>query len=60
VIRQYEFDPKAAPIKDGALRIDSPQVEQALNQGKAKDQAASSATGWDATAPVPWTDMQGG
>lgn len=59
VIRPYEFDPKSAPLKEGTLRIDRPEVERVLSKGKSPGESASSATGWDATAPVPWTEMEG-
>jgi len=60
VIRPFEFDPKSAPIKDGALRIDRPDVERVLATSKTRQQAATSATGWDESAPVPWSDIEGG
>ena len=59
VIRPFEFDPKSAKVVDGVLRIDLPAVEQALVTGQTREQATTSAAGWDESAGVPWSAIEG-
>jgi ATP-dependent Clp protease ATP-binding subunit ClpX len=58
VIRTYEFDPQAL-AREGLLRVDTPQVDQALRAYRSGDERASVAAGWDDSAAVPWSDVQG-
>jgi len=59
VIRPFEFDPKSAKVVEGVLRIDLPAVEQALVTGQTREQATTSAAGWDESAGVPWSAFEG-
>ena len=56
MVRVYEFDPRAH-AKDGRLRLDLAEVEQALVPYRSSDAAASGSAGWDAAAPIPWEHM---
>ena len=56
VVRPYEFDPRAH-ARDGRLRLDVAEVEQALAPYRSSDAAASGSAGWDDAAPIPWEHM---
>jgi ATP-dependent Clp protease ATP-binding subunit ClpX len=59
VIGPYEFDPRKAPLTNGAFRLDVAMVDQALRTaGPARAQSATSAAGWDAAPAVPWADIK--
>jgi ATP-dependent Clp protease ATP-binding subunit ClpX len=56
VIRVYEFEPHTH-AKDGALRLDVPDVERALLTYRSGEGTATSSAGWDDAAPIPWEHM---
>jgi ATP-dependent Clp protease ATP-binding subunit ClpX len=58
VVRPFEFDPKSAAVVNGVLRIDLPTVEQTLASGKAREQAATTAAGWDQEGGIPWSAIE--
>jgi ATP-dependent Clp protease ATP-binding subunit ClpX len=53
VIRNYEYDPRAAATPDSRLLIDVPQVEQAMASFRGRTDSATGSAGWGVGSGPP-------